>query len=70
MRGFAIQTIDIFIRGCHLKYPDFLSQDICLWLGLKSVTSSQAWAHQAAEQVLRLNQESTQERWPSNPDTA
>ena len=29
----AIQTIDIFIRDCYLKYPDFLSQDICFWLG-------------------------------------
>ena len=50
-RGFAIQTIDIFIRDCHLKYPDFLSQDNCFWLGLKSAISCQAWAHQAAEQM-------------------
>ena len=69
LRGFAIQTIDIFIRGYHLKYPDFLSQDICFWLGLKSAISSQAWAHKAAEQVWRLNQESTQERCPSSPVT-
>ena len=32
----AIQAIDIFIRGCYLYCPDFLSQDICFWLGLKS----------------------------------
>ena len=44
----AIRTIDIFMRGCYLKYPDFLSQDICFWLGLKSARSSQVWAHQAA----------------------
>ena len=67
---FAIQTIDIFIRGCRLKYPDFLSQYICFWLGLKSIISSQAWAHEAAEQVWMLNQESTQERCPLSPDTA
>ena len=51
LRVFAILTIDIFIEGCHLKYLDFLSQDICFWLGLKSAISSQAWTHQAAEQA-------------------
>ena len=68
LRVFAILTTDIFIRGCHLKYPDFLSQDICFWLGLKSAISSEAWTHQAVKQVWRLNQESTQERCPSSPD--
>ena len=42
----AIQTVDIFIRGCYLLCPDVLSQDICFWLGLKSTIFSQAWAHQ------------------------
>ena len=36
LRFIAIQTIDIFIRGFYLQYPDFLSQDIRFWLGLKS----------------------------------
>ena len=35
-RFIAMQTIDIFIRGFYLQYPDFLSQDIRFWLGLKS----------------------------------
>ena len=48
LRVAANQTIDIFIRGCYLQYPDFLSQGMCFWLGLKSVISSQAWAHQSA----------------------
>ena len=47
LRDLAIQTTDIFIRGCYLKYPDFLSQDICFWLGLKSAISWHSWAHQA-----------------------
>ena len=50
----AIQTIDIFIRGCYLKYPDFLSQGIRFWLGLKSAKSSQAWAHQAVSLKAKL----------------
>ena len=44
----AIQTTDLFIRGCYLKYSNLLSQDICICLGPKSATSSQAWAQQAA----------------------
>ena len=50
----AIQTIDIFLRGCYLKYPDFLSQAVRSWLGLKSVTSSHAWAQQAASVKAKL----------------
>ena len=42
----AIQTVDIFIKGCYLLCPDVLSQDICFWLGLKSTIFLQAWAHQ------------------------
>ena len=26
LRGFAIQTIDIFMRDCYLKYPEFLAR--------------------------------------------
>ena len=50
----TIQTIDIYIRGSYLKYPDFLSQDIHFWLGLKSTISSQVWAHQAASAKAKL----------------
>ena len=32
----------------YSNLPDFLSQDFKFWLGLKSVVSLQAWAHQAA----------------------
>ena len=39
LRGFAIQTVGIFITVCYLKYTDFLSQDICFWVGLKSIIS-------------------------------
>ena len=42
LRVVAIQTTNIFIRGCYLKCPDFLSQDICYWPGLKSAISLQA----------------------------
>ena len=45
MRFIAIQTI---------KYPDFESQDIRFWLGLKSAIFSQAWAHQAASVEAKL----------------
>ena len=48
LRVVAIEPTDIFIRGCYLWYPDFLSQGICSRLGLKSVKSLQTWAHQAA----------------------
>ena len=61
---FCHSNSDIFFRGCHIKYPDFLNLDICFWLGLKSVISLQAWAHQAAEQVWTLNLESNQDRRP------
>ena len=61
---FCHSNSDIFFRGCHIKYPDFLNLDICFWLGLKSLISLQAWAHQAAEQVWTLNLESPQDRHP------
>ena len=48
MRDIAIQTLDTFIRGRYLKYPDFLSQNVRFWLGLKSAIFSRAWAYQAA----------------------
>ena len=48
LRVVAIQVIDIFIKGCYLQCPDFLSEGICFWLGLKSTISSQAWAYQTA----------------------
>ena len=54
MRVAAIQAIDIFIRGYYLECLDFLSRDICFWLGLKSAISSQAWAHQAASMWAKL----------------
>ena len=50
----AIQTLDIFIRGCYLKFPDFLSQDIRFWLGLKSDIFSQALAYQTASMEAEL----------------
>ena len=54
LRFIAIKTIDMFMRGCCLKYPDFQSQDIRFWLGLKSAIFSQAWAHQAASVEAKL----------------
>ena len=54
LRLFAIKPIDIFIRGCYIKHPDFLSHDICFWLGLKLAISSQALARQAAYMKTEL----------------
>ena len=36
-------------QDCYIySTNDFLSQDICFWVGLKSTISLQAWAHQTA----------------------
>ena len=35
----VVQVIDIFIRGCYPLCPDFLSQDVCFWVGLKLTTA-------------------------------
>ena len=54
LRDISIQFLDIFIRGCYLKYSDFLSQVIRFWLGLKSAILLRACAYQAASVEAKL----------------
>ena len=54
LKGFSIQTIDIFSRSCYLKHPDFLSHEIFFWVGLQSAISLQPWAQQAASMKTEL----------------